>query len=344
MHNPKVTHKILHLISKFLDDKTAPEWMLLFAAGWGTLATGEKFLVDLEAFGLIQANIASRGNEVVFDYEHASLEKQAAPASGWIKELAWEDGAGIRARVDWTEAAAKFIAAKEYRYFSPVFYVRKSDSRVCGLDSVALTNRPKTTYLTPILAKLSAGVINKEEEMDRKKLIAALGLKDDATDAEILTAVATLGIKLPMTKEVTKEVVPGAIIAALGLKDTDDTSTIVAGIHALKQAGTGAVSRDEFDALQAKLAERDATDAVDAAMKTGKIAPAQKDWAINYARLDLKGFNTFVAMAPAVIPVNQLPGYTPETDTTIRNDAVAHVASLMGVDPADIKKYGEDTK
>lgn len=329
-----------HFVAKFQQAaQEAPGWMLLFAAGWGKLATGEKFLVDPEALDLIRADIASRGNEVAFDYEHASVKgAQPAPASGWIKELVWEEGVGIRARVEWTEQAAAFIAKKEYRYFSPVFFVRKSDGRVCGLDSVALTNRPRTTNLTPILAKLGSET-NEETIMDRKQLIAALGLKEDATDADIVQAVAKLGIKLPEGKETIKEVVPNTIIAALGLKDADDVSTIVAGIHALKQAGTGAVSRDEFVALQAKLTERDAADAVDAAMKTGKIATAQKDWAMNYAKMDLKGFNTFVAMAPVVIPVNQLPGYTPETDTTIKNDAVAHVASLMGVDPADIKKY-----
>lgn len=337
-------HKILHLIAKFSDGTTAPEWMLLFAAGWGELATGERYWVDREAFDLILANIASRGNEVVFDYEHASvLGKQAAPASGWIKELTWEEGLGIRARVEWTEQAAAFIAKKEYRYFSPVFFVRKSDGRVCGLDSVALTNRPRTTNLTPILAKLE-WENNEETIMDRKQLIAALGLKEDATDVDIIQAVATLGIKLPEAKETIKEVVPTAVIAALGLKESDDVSTIVAHIHAKNQAGTGAVSRDEFLKLQASLAERDASDAVTAAMKAGKIAPAQEDWATNYAKMDLKGFNTFVAMAPVVVPVNQLPGYTPSTDTTVNTEAVAHVASLMGVDPADIKKYGEDKK
>lgn len=331
--------KLLHLVAKFQEDAQAPEWMLLFAAGWGKLATGEKFLVDKESLDLILADIASRGNEVAFDYEHASVKgAQPAPASGWIKFLVWEEGVGILARVEWTEQAAAFITKKEYRYFSPVFFVRKSDGRVCGLDSVALTNRPRTTNLTPILAKLGLET-NEETIMDKKQLIAALALNENATDADIVQAVAKLGIKMPEGKETIKEVVPNTIIAALGLKDADDVSTIVAGIHALKQAGTGAVSREEFVALQAKLTERDAGDAVDAAMKAGKIAPAQKDWATNYARMDLKGFNTFVAMAPVVIPVNQLPGYTPETDTTIKNDAVAHVASLMGVDPADIKKY-----
>lgn len=333
-------HKILHLTAGIdLGDKPqAPEWMLLFAAGWGKLVTGETFLVDRQAYELILANIESRKNEVVIDYEHASvMDRKPNPASGWIKELIWEEGTGIRARVEWTEQAAAFIAKKEYRYFSPVFFVR-SDGRVCGLDSVALTNRPRTYNLTPILATLELEATNKEIRMDKKQLIAALGLKDDASDADILQAVAKLGITLPEATETTKEVLPKAVIAALGLKETDDTSTVVAGIHALKQAGTGAVSREEFLKLQASLTDRDAADAVDEALTAGKIAPAQKDWAMDYAKTDLKGFKIFVSKAPVVVPVDQLPGKKPEPATTVTDDAVAHVANLMGVSLDDIKK------
>ena len=143
--------KSLHfIIAKISQDAKAPGWMLLFAAGWGEIKNEGKFFVDQKAFELVKAYIAAQGNEIVFDYEHQTIKDVKAPASGWIKELAWEDGVGIKARVEWTEAAAKHIASKEYRYFSPVFFIRKSDMRVCGLHSSALTNTPKTKNLTPL--------------------------------------------------------------------------------------------------------------------------------------------------------------------------------------------------
>ncbi|MBU1193971.1 MAG: phage protease [Proteobacteria bacterium] len=338
-------HRILHLISKInKDSDLAPEWMLLFAAGWGKLADGARFFVDKTSFDLVQALIASRGNEVHFDYEHASLEKQAAPAAGWIKDLIWEDNVGIKARVEWTSKASQFIAAKEYRYFSPVFFVRKSDHRVCGLDSVALTNRPKTTHLTPILARLEAGLKpdnNKEKTMTREQLIAALGLDATATDADILVVIAKAGVKTPegQAKEVVKEVIPEAITAALKLEAGADASIVVANIHALNQTKDTSVSRQEFEALQNELAENKAGDAVIAAMNAGKIAPNQKDWATKYAKDDLKGFAAFVAAAPVVVPLDKLPGKKQEADTVVADDAVKNVASLMGVDLADVKKY-----
>jgi len=322
------------------DESKAPEWMLLFKAGWGKLATGETFFVDEQSLDLIKKYITARGNEIVFDYEHASLEKEAAPASGWIKELVWEAGVGIKARVEWTDKAAQFIAGKEYRYFSPVFAIRKSDSRVCYLDSVALTNRPKTNNLTPILAKLEAGLgdkINKEETMDRVKLIAALGLKADATDADVLMAVAKLGVTLP--EETTREVLPKTITAALDLKETDGESVVVASIHALKQTSKTMVSVEDFNALKKQISDRDATDAVVAAMAKGKVTPDQKDWAMEYATKDLEGFKVYVSKAPVVIPVETLPGKKNENKDPVTDEAVIQVAKSMGVDLEDIKKY-----
>lgn len=316
-------------------------WMVLFKAGWGLLADGLKFLVDRDAFDLLAASIAARGNEIHFDYEHASLEKQAAPAAGWIKELAWEEGVGIKAKVQWTQKAKEFIQNLEYRYFSPVFAIRKKDLRVCYLDSVALTNRPKTTNLQPILARLDAVAETPKggPSMDRKQLCAALGLPETAADAEILAAVAKLGVTMPETKTETKEVIPRTVTAALGLAETDTETVVVASIHALKQASANGVTAEAFAELQAKIADREASDAVAAAMAAGKVAPAQKDWAMTYAKADLKGFGLFVGKAPVVVPLADLKK-PPKEESARMDDATLAVARDLGVTEEDLKKYG----
>lgn len=328
----------LTLIAK-IDGAKAPEWVTLFKAGWGKLADGVRFFVDRDAFDLVQAYIKERGNDVVWDYEHQVLETMEAPAAGWIKELSWDDEAGIRARVEWTDKAAAYIKAKEYRYFSPVFGIRNKDSRVCFLHSVALTNTPKTNHLTPILAKLGSEI--KENDMDRDELIKKLGLAAGATDKEILAAVAKLGIKLPEGKTIDKEVLPKEIVAALELKDDDSTSMVVASIHALKQGVKSGVSRKEFDELKKTLTDRDAEDAVTAAIAKGKVTPDQKDWAMEYAQKDLTGFNAFVAKAPQVVPVDKLPGKEEKKDDQEVAEVTLQVAGMMGVSDDDLKKYGE---
>lgn len=322
-------------------DGKVPEWPLLFADGWNELEGGERFLVDREAFELFAKYVERRGNEIVFDYEHQSLKDVKAPAAGWIKEYRYEDGVGILARIEWTEEAASYIVNKEYRYFSPVFYIRKSDKRLVGIHSVALTNTPKINNLPPLLAKLGDDFPGKEDNgMDfLKKLIAKLGLADDASEDDVLAAIATLDQK---AKDVqVKEVVAKDVLAALDMTE-GDTSAVVASIHALKQSTKGSVSREEFDKLQKQLREKDATEVVAKAMAEGKITPDQKEWAQDYAERDLEGFKTFVAKAPVVIPKDKLPGNQEKGDKDTLDETTLAVAKMMDVSKEDIKKYGGD--
>ena len=338
MHN----FKILHLIAKIdREIEKGLQWMLLFKAGTGEIKNEGHFLVDKQAFDLMQEYVGAQGNEIVFDYEHQTVKGTQAPAAGWIKELAWEDGVGIKARVEWTDKALEYIANGEYRYFSPVFFTRKIDRRVCGLHSVALTNTPKTKNLTPILAKLELEeTLNKEEVMDKKKLIADLGLKDDATDKDIAAAVAKLGVKFPESK--TKTVISKDILDVLELEESDDETAVVASINVLKQTTKNSVSVEDFNKLQAKIAKKEAGDVVDAAMKAGKITPDQKEWATDYAQKNLKGFELFISKAPVVIPLSNLPGKEIEVDLVILDKATKTIANMMDVTADDIKKYGGD--
>ena len=87
------------------------------------------------------------------DFDHAidlgAPQGQPAPAAGWIKELRLVDGA-IQGRVEWTAAGAKALAAKLYRYISPVFEF-SGDGAVRRLLRAAVTNNPNL-YLTAIAA------------------------------------------------------------------------------------------------------------------------------------------------------------------------------------------------
>jgi hypothetical protein len=157
-------------------------------------------------------------------------------------------------------------------------------------------------------------------------------MPEGSTAEEVLAAVEALGKQEP------KEVVAKAVIAALGI-DQSDVSTVVASIHALKQGARNSVSRAEFESLQKKLVQRDAGEMVVAAMKAGKITPDQKEWATTYAETDLVGFNTFVAKAPVVMPMTDLPSGEP-VQQTITDEAVLKVAKMMDVGTEDLKQFG----
>lgn len=113
-----------------------------------------KVIVDEKSISHIVSEFKRRGNDIVVDYEHQSIREGKAPAAGWISKLINKGKDGLWAAVTWTEKAKSFLKSKEYRYYSPVFHVRKADNRVINILSVALTNTPRLNNLNPIFAKL----------------------------------------------------------------------------------------------------------------------------------------------------------------------------------------------
>ncbi|MDD4978776.1 MAG: phage protease [Gallionella sp.] len=118
-------------------------------------------LTASNAAAIIQA-ATLRANDFLIDYEHqtisASKNGLPAPAAGWFKRLEWRNGdsGGLFALdVRWTERAAAMIAAREYRYISPVFTFDFKTGDVQGLHSAAITNDPALDGLTDMVAAKS---------------------------------------------------------------------------------------------------------------------------------------------------------------------------------------------
>lgn len=108
--------------------------------------------------------------EVPIDYDHA-IEVAAGsgppvPAAGWIKSIDdAPDAKGILwGMVEWTPKAAKMIAAKEYKYISPVIDPNVRDNKTgqpqgWTLTSAALTNTPVLQGM-PALVLSAAGLVD----------------------------------------------------------------------------------------------------------------------------------------------------------------------------------------
>lgn len=120
----------------------APEWVELFPPGPNIKA------VDGRAWRYVPKDLIAafqNGRQVLaVDYEHGQNHLAGkgfkAPASGWIVELQ-ERGGGLWGRVEWTEAAAKMIVEREYRFISPDFRHR-ADGTITRLVGAGLVNRP----------------------------------------------------------------------------------------------------------------------------------------------------------------------------------------------------------
>lgn len=282
------------------------------------------FIVDAAARAEILANHAKETNDLVIDYEHQSLAGSQAPAAGWVKELEDRgDGAvgGIWGRVEWTTRASEYLKNREYRYLSPVIRFKTATRRAFELCGAGLTNLPAIDGMVPVVNKsgglADTGTGNGDMAVKIKGL---LGLTEAATDAEVLDGLGTLRDAID------------AIIKALGLPEGSSTAEIKAKMLALK------MGEETGEALSAQLREREVDGAVQEALKTGKITPAQSDDARRFAMLDIEAFRAFYKAAPPVIPTGSLAG-----NEHVRrgggDDVQRSINKTMGVSEETFKKY-----
>lgn len=234
---------------------------------WGVVASKSgDFVVDAQAAALVVDAFKTHGVDLPIDFEHTTVggvyasPDGSAPAVGWIKAIHAVDGEGLFAEVEWTKRGAEWIRNKEYRYLSPVTRVRKSDARVIGLHSVALTN-------TPAIVGMPA-IVNKEKSMRTShsddlftQVRWWLNLPTTATEAEIMDEVGKL---LSQLREMA------------GVAATADQATTLAALKA-KVTPIAAVSKaGEFRTAVCKalgLAETAGDDDVIAAVNTAKEKP-----------------------------------------------------------------------
>jgi hypothetical protein len=184
-----------------------------------------------------------------------------------------------------------------------------------------LTNVPAIKRLPPLVAKWEAGATPganeaaavprqvPEEATARKggeveKLKSIMGLPPEANDQELWAKILEVCQNLA---------------AILKLPEGATGSQLLETAKAL-QVETERLQgvEEELRTQKSRVAAETTTRAVEAAMKAGKIAPAQKSWALEYYRQDPGGFQTFVARAPQLVPTRmelkllqdvQVPGH-----------------------------------
>jgi phage I-like protein len=331
-----------------------PAEIQVVPAGFHQTPKGD-FLCDEESAASVISAFDSQINDMVIDYEHQTLTGGEAPASGWIKKLINKGSEGIWAAVEWTDKARERIANKEYKYVSPVFLKRISDNKVIRLINVALTNQPNIDGMVPLINKQtaisnqrSAEETKKEEGTMFKELLKLLGLQETATETEAIAAFNTVMANKAAI------VANKAVFAALGVAETASESEVVATIMANKQ-GHDLIEKLTLqvnkltDELKTK-ADGDIEEMVNKAIagddKGAKITPAQKDWALGYAKTDLEGFKLFLNKAPYQVLRGQK---APEDDgknqdKVILDAAQMQVNKIMGVDDETFKKFAPKEK
>ena len=278
-------------------ERTAPSEFRLFAKGINKSDQGD-FLWDEEAEALVLKAFATRGRDLVIDYEHQSQVQPPieAPAAGWFS-LAARDGELWATNVKWVKKAQAQIEAGEYRYWSPTFRYDTKTGRVLEVFNNGLTNNPSLygipalvaasmrfnrnqededmptiEELTAKLTEMQGQLVSKDAEIAALKgsnqtaqLTSIVGLRSGAGGDELQTAITNLANFRAKVLSVTGK---DSAEAALGTVEGWKSEAADAG-RLKAEAESSAIAS----------CKRQLGEILDQATKDGKIAPAQRnDW------------------------------------------------------------------
>lgn len=304
----------------------------VFRARDGRPANLPGWKIDAAIAAKLIEHAATRATPYVIDYEHQTLATadngKPAPAAGWYKTLEWRDGIGLFATdVQWTDAAKAMIDAGEYKFISPVFSFDRATGAVLKLQMAALTNTPALDGMDAVAA-LATEFFSRsqepthQEDHPMKAIALLLGLKEDASEADITAAVTALKATVA-TQD--------SAIAALKQQAPDPAKYVP--IEAVTQL------QSEVAALTTRLNDGELEDVVQAALKAGKLLPAMEAWARELGKKDLAALKAYVEKVAAVLNGNQTGGKGPEgrTDGDLTETDLS-VCKLMGVSVDDYKK------
>lgn len=266
------------------------------------------------------------GIDLVLDFEHASELKapqgDPAPAAGWLHDLRVEPDGRITAAIDrWTPRGEQAVRDGEYRYVSPAVLYDPETMDIVGIASAGLTNKPNLP-----LAALNHE--HQEETTMLKKILAKLGLAEDATEETALNAVGKLQTDLQ---------------TALNSAQTPPLDKFVPKADydlALNRAVTaeGKLAQGDRERMEGEIAT-----AINQALTDGKIAPASKEYYTAMCRTEggLEQFRTFVASAPKIVADSVLDGKTPgDGQQTALNADQSKIMQMFGNTAEDLAKYG----
>ena len=326
-----------------------PEWLMLLPATATVRLRDGRVFASAGAEAVV-AEWRREGLDLPVDLNHAEVYSAPyggdSPAYGWVTAMEVREGA-VFGRVEWTPEGRETITARRYRYYSPTFLIaaRATGRReIVGITSVALVNRPA-------LPEVSA-LAREDNNMDNKDRIrAALGLADDATEQQVLDAIA--GLRQP----------PAAAPAQQRQSGTPASGTAAGGTPAAGAApaagagagadgagqGQGMVPLADYQlvAARARTAEEslrtraeadltaEAAAAVDGAIEARKIAPMSRDYHLEgcRSRADIDRFKAFAAAAPAMLQEQAAAGAQPnEAGADRRTPEQIEVDRQLGVD------------
>ena len=334
----------------------ASQWIHLFPMGvsQGWDGRGPYILRDkAHAEKVIAASLREKV-DLMIDRDH---QKDLLPAgtvvlaAGWMKEFQVRDD-GIWARAEWTETATAQLNAKELRYISPVFSVNKDTRMIGRIMRASLTNTPNLE-LTAVASAQTTQTSDQEENDSMDKHLLAIATLMAITSPANADAIVTAAQER-FTQLETLQLELASIKKAVGAKEDAVAKDVVELATALVNKKTETpdpakfVPIAQFNELASQVADLNkhratasATEAVEQAMRDGKVSPAMKSWAMDYATSDLAKFQEYLKTAPQIVTAGQ---QQPGTAVAGKDGLTAEeieICSQMGISQEEFKKTKE---
>ena len=334
----------------------APDWIQVFPSGAFSGRDGRGPYTCDPAAVVARTREHNGPIDIPVDYdhqlEHATQNGQPAIAAGWITELAARQD-GVWGRVDWTDKGKAHVAAREYRYVSPVYYYERGTGEILAIESVALTNVPNLTGLKALASRESGpNPSTGDTTMSFLKTMASvLGV----TAAEPTEAAVEAAARRVMSDVGTMKTAM-SVMAEAAKSDDKTPGGVAKAVQAVAaRAEHPDVSKyvpvETFNVVNAELSQMKAAQSlalVEQGKKEGKISPALEGWAKEAAASDPEAFKKFLAVAPDLRPgkAAQTTSATPPDDAKKAkfDDTAKALCRALGVSEDDYEKATQAVK
>lgn len=227
---------------------------------------------------------------------------------------------GIWGLVTWTRQAVAQLAAREYRYLSPVF-AHTPDGVVTAILRASVVNNPNLTQLTALASMETR--MDKPNADGLAELRQLLGLPDNDDMPAILAAIRAMQTQT---------------MASAGVPDPAKYVPIGDFVRVTQELNR------VHQGVEAQTAKMHVEDQV----RAGRLLPFMRDWAINLCTVNKPAFDDFMGktgtsfqylLKPTLHAAYRDP--RPAGDASDLSETDAHVAAVLGHSPEQFVKAGQ---
>ena len=276
--------------------------------------------VDQSVLAAFQDGLDARKEKNVRPF--GGFDHKTGEAAFIPQAFRYEEGRGLMLDIEWTEAGQKAVEGRNYSYFSPTFAL-KQDGTPSGIFATgeigSLVNEPAFQEIERIAAAQAEESDEEKVEADgRGHMLHELGLIEEAEiESEDAMEIALRRIEdfrkaeAALASNQTETVMSEDIEKAQAAQKEAEAKKVKAEAALEKLQGEHDELQSKLDKVEAEAkaqAEKSADEAIEAAVKAGRIAPKDEDLQAFWKRTVLGDPEAYKALAS--LPAAPIDGKT----------------------------------